>query len=87
MSENPAAHCPQKLGHIYEYLDGALSCQELQEMDQHLQSCTECSSEYDLECVIRSVVKRSCCETAPESLKHKIWEKLKNIDSESSSNA
>lgn len=30
MSENPAAHCPQKLGHIYEYLDGALSCQELQ---------------------------------------------------------
>lgn len=76
MTEKEQHPCSEKLGHIYEYLDGTLSCEELQEMDDHLKHCEHCASEHDLECVIRSVVKRSCCEPAPENLKTKIWERI-----------
>ena len=41
-----------------------------------MDDCTDCSDEYDLECVIRSVVKRSCKEAAPETLKAAILARL-----------
>ncbi len=66
----------QRIGRIYEYLDGALSREDLGEIKEHLDSCTDCASEYDLECVIRSVVKRSCKEAAPDTLKAAILSRL-----------
>ncbi|WP_427018546.1 mycothiol system anti-sigma-R factor [Pseudarthrobacter sp. P1] len=63
---------------IYEYLDGALSREDLAEIKGHLDTCTDCSTEYDLECVIRSVVKRSCVEAAPANLKAAILDRLHN---------
>ena len=59
----------KRIARIYEYLDGALSCEDLEEIRTHLADCSDCSEEYDLECVIRTVVKRSCKEAAPETLK------------------
>lgn len=61
---------------IYEYLDGALSRQDLADIKDHLDGCKDCAHEYDLECVIRSVVKRSCKEAAPASLKDAILARL-----------
>ena len=66
----------QRIGRIYEYLDGALSLEDLGEIKSHLDGCTDCASEYDLECVIRSVVKRSCKEAAPDTLKAAILSRL-----------
>lgn len=64
--------CQGNLQYIYESLDGALSCEDLNELNAHLKECEHCAQEYDLECLIRSVVKRSCCESAPTDLKSKI---------------
>lgn len=61
---------------IYEYLDRSLSADDLAEIKQHLDTCPECAGEYDLECVIRSAVKRSCTELAPENLKASILERI-----------
>ncbi|MEV8143956.1 mycothiol system anti-sigma-R factor [Specibacter sp. NPDC078709] len=66
----------KRIVRIYEYLDGALSREDLGEIKAHLDDCTDCSQEYDLECVIRSVVKRSCKEAAPETLKEAILARL-----------
>lgn len=66
----------QRIVRIYEYLDGALSREDLGEIKDHLEGCTDCASEYDLECVIRSVLKRSCKEAAPETLKAAIIARL-----------
>ena len=52
-----------RMQRIYEYLDG----------------CPECLEEYDLECVIRKVVKRSCTEAAPENLKSAILDRIHSI--------
>jgi len=66
----------ERIARIYEYLDGALSKADLTDIKDHLDGCTDCAHEYDLECVIRSVVKRSCKEAAPEKLKAAILARL-----------
>ncbi|GGH59346.1 mycothiol system anti-sigma-R factor [Rothia aerolata] len=71
--------CSEHLTSIYEYLDGALSCDDLQELQDHLAHCETCAKEYDLECVIRSVMKRSCCEPAPADLKTRILQRIDDI--------
>ena len=55
-----------RIQRLYEYLDGALTHEDLEEVRSHLEECTECAHEYDLECIIRSVVRRSCRESAPD---------------------
>jgi len=64
---------------IYEYLDGALTREDLTEIKQHLDTCEECAEQYDLECLIRTMVKRSCTESAPENLKNSILDRIHAI--------
>ncbi|MFC9352243.1 mycothiol system anti-sigma-R factor [Arthrobacter sp. NPDC057013] len=68
-----------RMQRIYEYLDGALTRGDLAEIKQHLDECPECAEQYDFECVIRKVVKRSCTEAAPENLKNAILERIHTI--------
>lgn len=72
----------ERMERIYEYLDGALSRTDLHEVRAHLHECPECASAHDLECIIRSVVRRSCVERAPETLKVTIMERISTIRSE-----
>ena len=56
---------------------------DLDEVKTHLENCPECQSEHDLELIIRDVVKRSCEEKAPQSLKTKIMQRIEQLkDSE-----
>ncbi|MGP9527668.1 mycothiol system anti-sigma-R factor [Glutamicibacter sp. AOP5-A2-18] len=68
---------------IYEYLDGALTLNDIKEVKAHLDGCPECTEEYDLECIIRSVVRRSCQEQAPQNLKASIFAKISQVRLES----
>ncbi|MBT2513919.1 mycothiol system anti-sigma-R factor [Arthrobacter sp. ISL-30] len=68
-----------RMQRIYEYLDGALTKKDITEIKDHLADCPECSEEYDLECLIRSMVKRSCTEAAPENLKNSILDRIHSI--------
>ena len=70
-----------RMQRIYEYLDGALTREDIAEIKQHLQECPECTEEYDLECVIRTVVKRSCTEFAPANLKNSILDRIHSMNS------
>jgi len=65
-----------RMQRIYEYLDGALTREDIVEIKVHLENCPECTEQYDLECVIRTVVKRSCTEAAPENLKNSILDRI-----------
>lgn len=68
-----------RIARLYEYLDGALSVDDLKDVREHLEHCDECTKEYDLECIIRSVVKRSCQEVAPDTLKTRIMTRISEI--------
>ncbi|MFJ3956482.1 mycothiol system anti-sigma-R factor [Arthrobacter sp. NPDC090010] len=65
-----------RIERIYEYLDGALPRADVEEIKEHLASCPNCLEQHDLECMIRSMVKRSCTEAAPAELKQSILEKI-----------
>ncbi|BCT76724.1 hypothetical protein SCMU_25660 [Sinomonas cyclohexanicum] len=71
-----------RLHRLYEYLDGALPAHEVAEIRSHLESCPECLGEHDLECMIRSAMKRSCHEQAPASLKDSILGKIHGLRAE-----
>lgn len=72
--------CPDsRVEKLYEYLDGALSHDDIVEIKNHLEGCPECAEEHDLECLIRTVVKRSCREVAPETLKAGILARISEI--------
>ncbi|GAB3846203.1 mycothiol system anti-sigma-R factor [Nesterenkonia populi] len=73
----------QRLQRIYEYLDGALSYDDIREVRAHLEDCPQCASNYDLECVIRDTVRRCCTEQAPETLKVTILERISTIRTDS----
>lgn len=68
-----------RMERIYQYVDGALSHQDIDEVKAHLDACPECAKDYDLECIIRTVVRRSCVERAPETLKVTILERISEI--------
>ncbi|NLS10289.1 mycothiol system anti-sigma-R factor [Nesterenkonia sp. MY13] len=80
------AEAAARLERIYEYLDGALSRSDINEVQEHLNDCPECASDYDLECLIRTAVKRSCTEQAPETLKLTIIERISEIKVEANHN-
>ncbi|MDJ0321535.1 mycothiol system anti-sigma-R factor [Pseudarthrobacter sp. PS3-L1] len=65
-----------RMQRIWEYLDGALTVEDLGEIKEHLDACPECAGQYDLECVIRNMVKRSCTEAAPAGLKNAILDRI-----------
>lgn len=68
-----------RMDSIYQYLDGALGAEDLAEVKVHIEDCAECQSEHDLELIIRDVVKRSCGEKAPQSLKTKIMQRIEEL--------
>ena len=70
-----------RLERLYEYLDGALPAADVAEIRAHLEGCAECREEHNLECMIRSAMKRSCAEQAPAALKANILEKIHAIRS------
>lgn len=64
--------CSKKLKSIYEYLDGALSADEIQKLQEHLDHCARCAEARDLEVLVRAKIKSSCMQQAPETLKAKL---------------
>lgn len=71
---NRFSPCRMKsLERIYTYLDGELSPEACQAIEEHLASCEDCSTEYQIEAMLKKLVKRSCnCDVAPEGLADRI---------------
>lgn len=69
----------EQLERICQYLDGVLSEDELTVMEKHISECSECREQYRRECLIREVLKRSCCEKAPQQLRTAIQMRLTQV--------
>lgn len=75
-NDAPCGCSEEQVERIYEYLDGALTVEDLKKIAAHLETCEDCTHESELEQVIRTVVKRSCSETAPETLRANIMGRI-----------
>ena len=49
------------------------------EIQTHIDQCTDCLGEYDLERVVKSLVSRSCSEVAPEVLREKVLFSIRTV--------
>lgn len=74
--QEPCGCTGEQVERIYEYLDGALTVEDIKKIAAHMDACEDCTHESELEQVIRSAVKRSCSETAPQTLRSAIMDRI-----------
>ena len=75
--EEKKADCGVVLSEVYLYLD--LECSETRRalIKHHLEDCTDCLQEYDIEQEVKALVGRCCGEErAPEELRLRLRAKL-----------
>jgi mycothiol system anti-sigma-R factor len=65
--------CSEVLDRVYEYLDGELTPDDLDKIRVHLDDCSPCLRQYDLDVALKALVRRSCgCDQAPVELRERI---------------
>ncbi|MBK8756494.1 MAG: mycothiol system anti-sigma-R factor [Actinomycetales bacterium] len=76
--------CSEALLRVFEYLDGEMGLEDQAKVRAHLDQCAECFRQYDLDQMVKLVVKRSCAEVqAPVRLRSTILTRLTLIQIES----
>ena len=69
-------NCADALDRLWEYLDAELGALDAETVRAHLSECEGCLEEYDVDVVVKTIVRRGCQEAAPESLRLRIHEQL-----------
>lgn len=64
--------CEAVAEHIYEYLDSEMTTADADKMRAHVAECSPCLAELSIDELIKSALKRSCAEQAPERLRARI---------------
>jgi mycothiol system anti-sigma-R factor len=71
--------CDEVLNQVFEYLDGELTARDVEKIQQHLDECSPCLREHDLDVALKALVRRSCTERAPEDLRARILTQITEI--------
>ena len=72
--------CREVLDRVYEYLDGEMNPSDLTKIRVHLEECSPCLRQYDLDEALKALIRRSCaCEPAPASLRERIMLRITEV--------
>lgn len=71
--------CEQALANLYLFIDQEIDTASCAEIQTHIEECTPCLGEYELERVVKSLVSRSCSEVAPEPLRDKVLMSIRTV--------
>jgi mycothiol system anti-sigma-R factor len=74
--------CEKALENLYLFIDQEIDTASCAEIQTHIDECTTCLSEYDLERVVKALVSRSCSEVAPEPLRAKVLYSIRTVQIE-----
>lgn len=74
--------CAAALDRLWEYLDHELPGSDAEELREHLAECTPCFEEYGVDLVIKTVVRRGCQESAPDTLRLRIHQTLLHVSTD-----
>lgn len=74
--------CEKALQNLYEFIDNEIDGASCDEIQAHLDNCSDCLTEFELEQVVKSLVMRSCVETAPEPLREKVLFRIRTVQVE-----
>jgi mycothiol system anti-sigma-R factor len=80
-SEHDEYDCSRARLQLYQYLDGEMDGDDVAKIREHLAHCGPCLQEYDLDQMLKALVRRSCsCETAPTELRMLIMSRITTIE-------
>ncbi len=73
---NNECQCDEALMHLCEYLDSEMSERDLIRLRIHLEECPPCADALLRERSLRVVLRRSCVEIAPDSLRTRVMTQI-----------
>ena len=65
-------NCDDALHELYGFIDGELTVEKRQAIQQHLDDCPPCYEAFDFEAELRTVIKHKCVDSVPDSLRQRI---------------
>ncbi len=71
--------CEKALENLYLFIDQEMDTASCAEIQTHIDDCTPCLTEYELERVVKSLVSRSCSEVAPDVLRQKVLISIRSV--------
>lgn len=71
--------CSEALERLYLFLDHEIDDASCEEIQAHIDSCSTCLTQYDLERVVKKLVSRSCSEVAPEPLRERVLMSIRTV--------
>lgn len=78
--DDDVAHCGEVLQRVYELLDGEMNPSDVQRLRRHIDDCEPCLAEYNLDVVLKALLRRSCiCEEAPLELRRRIMVQITEV--------
>lgn len=78
-SDGSGTDCGKALENLYFFIDKEMDDASCEEIQAHIEECSPCLNEYDLELVVKSLVSRSCHEVAPEPLRDKVLISIRTV--------
>jgi len=83
MSDPNIINCEQALRHLFEYLDRELDGDLQAQMQHHMESCRSCFSRLEFEQTLKAHVRNTGTEHAPDSLRDRVGNLLKEFENKS----
>ena len=71
--------CSDYLERIVYFLDNELDEADCSEVQMHLDECGPCLEKYDLQRTVKTVVARSCSESAPHDLRQRVMVQIRQV--------
>ena len=76
---SPHKDCSEVIHQILVFIDNELDQASCGEIQQHLDECGPCLAQYNLERTVKALVARSCTEHAPEDLRRKVLNRIREV--------
>jgi mycothiol system anti-sigma-R factor len=77
-----ASDCSATLERLFLFIDNEMGQADSTEIRRHLDECSPCLAKYDLDCLVKALVARSCSEHAPEPLRQKVMLSIRRVQLE-----
>ena len=68
--------CEEVYDHLFELLDSQMPLEQAARLRNHMKTCPKCNRLAEAETHVREIVRRSCCESAPSTLRIKITQQI-----------
>ena len=73
------SECSKALESLYLFIDKEMDVASCHEIQIHIDNCSGCLSEFDLERIVKELVNRSCAETAPAPLRERVLMSIRTV--------